>query len=396
MSAAALLRRLGPPHPRGLLAWTVVLWGILAHLGRDGPSGPGPLAVQLLGLGVLGAVLGRLPRGLADARAAGLAWGAWLPASVVLLGALLRALAGGARPTGLLAAAPWALLALVLLGDVATIRRLARLAGVEALKTRRAFLFRAGAVTIVLVTLLAGMTHERVPGTTGWSVAAGSLGTGLWAAEVFLLVLGATAIAGEATAGTLKMMLPHAYRRSDWVIAKAIVLGGVAVLFAVVLAGTALAHAAATEGLGDVTRELEPMFGETTAGHETFAPAGLMARHAGASLVAGLAALGVTALLGLALSALLDGVVASLCLAFLLFAGLKFADVLLKLSREALQGIYAWYPDRLLELLDKLGRAINERWDDALLPAGLSVALLTGAPLLLLAIRFFARRDVHA
>ena len=55
-------------------------------------------------------------------------------------------------------------------------------------------------------------------------------------AEVFVLVLGAIALAGEATGGTLKMMVPHAYRRSDWILAKGLVLLAVSVCFLLVVA----------------------------------------------------------------------------------------------------------------------------------------------------------------
>jgi hypothetical protein len=43
----------------------------------------------------------------------------------------------------------------------------------------------------------------------------------------------------------------------------------------------------------------------------------------------------------------------------------------------------------------KLGRALNERWDEALFPAGLTLALLTGAVATLLGIGIFSRRDLQ-
>jgi len=291
---------------------------------------------------------------------------------------------------------PWAGLLVLLLADLSAWPRLARLARVEWLKTRRSRLFQAGLVATGLVTLLAGLAHESLPGETGWTLATASLGTGQIAAEVFLLVLGATALAGEATGGTLKMLLPHAYRRSDWILAKALVLLLVAVCFAVVVAVVALGHAAWTDGLGDVTRENEPLFGEETGTIDTFVEAAVMRAHMRETVLSGLAALAATALLGLFVSALFDGVVAALCVAFLLFAGLEFADVVLSLPRETLQDIYAWYPAELRALTGKLGRALNERWDAALFPAGLYLALLLGASSVLLGIGVFSRRDLHA
>ena len=204
------------------------------------------------------------------------------------------------------------------------------------------------------------------------------------------------AISGEATVGTLKMMIPHAYRRSEWIVAKCLVLALASVIFAVVVVGVAFVQAEATEGLGDVTRELEPMFGEEEGGVETFQPASVMRGHARDAILVSLAALLATSFLGVLLSSLFDWVVASLCLAFLIFAGLEFADVLLRLPREALEGIYAWYPTQMRDLTEKLGRALNERWDEALFSEGLRLALLTCGLAVLLAIRAFARRDLHA
>jgi hypothetical protein len=322
-----------------------------------------------------------------------------------LAGSLLSAaaLAAGVHAVHLLRAAldppgwaPWLLLLLVLLLDVASLRRIARLAGVEWLKVRRGRLFTWGLAGSVLVTLLAGATTDVGSTTSGWSVLVRSMGTGLFAAEVFALVLGAVALAGEASGGTLKMMLPHAYRRSEWVVAKTLVLLLVCLLFAVAVTGTSVAHAHWTAGLGDVTRALEPMFGEEQGGVETFREASAMASHAADAALSGLAALATTACLGVLLSCVFDGVVTALCLAFLLFAVLKFADVLLRLPRETLERIYAWYPGQIRELTDKLGRALNERYDEALLAAGLSLALLTGALALLLAVRALSRRDLKS
>ena len=212
---------------------------------------------------------------------------------------------------------------------------------------------------------------------------------------MFLLVLGATALAGEATGGTLKMMLPHAYRRSDWILAKALVLVGTAVVFAAVVAAASLVPAAAEDGLGDVLTE--PLFGESPDSAEVFAPARTMASHFLVTVLAGCAAGAALAIVGLFLSTLFDGVVAALSSAFLVFAGIRLADVLLAIPREDLvHRVFAWPPVQLREVLGKLGRGLSERWDPSLLPTTLGLAAVTAALLLLLAGRIFQVRDVHA
>ncbi len=273
--------------------------------------------------------------------------------------------------------------------------RLTRLLGIEWLKLRKGRLFKVGLGAAAVVTLLSGLTLEPLDGSTGWTVAAHTLGTGFWVAEVFLLVLGATALAGELGQGTLKMILPHAYRRSEWVAAKALVLAFAGLLFASVVLVVSLGHAHFGEGLGDVVKELPPGFGEEEGRREVFLTAGVMGSHLKDAVLVGLASLIASALLGLFFSSLCDSVVPALSGTFLLFLGLKSADVLLGLSRDVLLKIYAWYPERLREVTGKLGRGLNEHWDEAMPERGLLLAVTAGAVAWLLAVALFSRRDLH-
>jgi len=366
-----------------LAAWAVGLQAVLARFAPD-------LHLAWWGLvfAVCGAVFRTSPVALPGRKRLEIPVGA---ASLLALGLGLAALApAGSEGPAPLWWPPWVGLAVLLLVDHTVWPRLARLVGVEWLKMRRNRLFQAGLLASAAVTLLAALTHDKLPQETGWTLASASLGAGQIAAEVFLLVLGATALAGEATGGTMKMLLPHAYRRSDWIVAKTVVLLIVAVCFAVVVTVVAVGHAGWKEGLGDVMRE--PMFGEAP---EAFQTADVMGGHLADTLLSGLAALAATALLGLFVSSLFDGVVAALCVAFLLFAGLEFTNVVLSLPRETLQSIYAWYPAELRTLTGKLGRVLNERWDEALFPEGLRLALLTAWTALLLGVGLFSRRDLQ-
>ncbi len=384
---------MGGPGPYAAAA--VLLW---AAMERFAP-GAAPID-RIVALAVAGALLCASPVRIREGR---LPWRAALlgavavPPAVLLLRLGLRALAGGSAPGPALSVLPFALLlALLVTIDARSMARLARLVRVEAFKTRRSTLLRVGLVAAALLTLLSGLLRERLTDASGWSVMAGTIGTGFWTAQVFLLVLGATALAGEASAGTLKMMLPHAYRRGDWVAAKAVVLALAALAFTIVVAGLGAAHAAATEGLGDVVQTIEPLFPTDPVSHEVFAPAARMEAVMLTRVLLGLAALLATGMLGLFCSALFESVTASLCFAFLLFGGVEFADVFLGLSQDVMQRLYTWYPDRAGLLVEKLGRALNVAWDDALLRAGLSAAAAATGLLLLFAVRAFARRDVHA
>ncbi|MFV1959648.1 MAG: hypothetical protein ACC662_09580, partial [Planctomycetota bacterium] len=313
--------------------------------------------------------------------------------TTLLLGRLLGFLAGGETPSGGLWLLPWLVLLGLALFDPGRFRRLRRLLPVEAVKLLSRPLFLTGLGGAVAIALLAALTYELIPGATGWARAVHALGAGQWAAEVFLLVLGATAIAGEASTGTLKMMLPHAYRRSDWILAKACVLLFAALVLTVLVTGVSVAYAAATDGLGPVMQE--PLYEGAEAPPDVFATATVMREHLGEAILASLGAAMVTALLGLFLSTLFEGVVGALSVAFLFFAGLRFADVLLGLPTETLQAIYTWHPQELRTITSKLARGFSERWDRAILPAGLALALVTGAAMVLLAVRTFARRDLH-
>ncbi len=296
---------------------------------------------------------------------------------------------GGDRPP--LWWPPWIVLAVLLLLDLPASRRLARLARVETGKLFRSRLFQAALVGTAAVTIFAALTwQEPEAGASAWTMTAGVLGAGQWAAEVFLLVLGATAISGEATGGTLKMILPHAYARSDWIRAKAAVLVLAAILLTIVAAGIAVIAAAWTRGFDDVF--IPALFGGEP---EIFLTADALRSILFEVTLAGLAALVATAMLGLFLSALFDNVVASLCVAFLLFFGLKLADVVLGLPFETMALLYTWHPGEMRTVLAQLGRAFSETpWNSAYLPTAVSLALITSTAAILLAIAVFQHRDL--
>lgn len=380
---SALLRM----EPEGSLLWSLAMCiAGTALLRQVAPEGADPKLVAMFAMAVLGFIV------------APTTWAGLAPLQQRLLSAVYLGMLGFAYAT-IRTLAEWldfAAIGVVLVFAIAgAAPRVARLFGIEWLKLRKGRLFKVGLGAAAVVTLLSGLTLEPLDGSTGWTISVHTMGTGFWVAEVFLLVLGATTLAGELGQGTLKMILPHAYRRSEWIAAKALVLAFAGVLFASVVLLVSFGHAQLTEGLGDVVKELPPGFGEEEGTQEVFLTGNVMGTHVRDAALVGLASLIASALLGLLFSSLFDSVVPALSATFLLFLGLKSADVLLGLSRDVLLKIYAWYPERLREVTGKLGRGLNEHWDDALPAQGLVLAVTAGAVAWLLSVAFFSRRDLH-
>jgi hypothetical protein len=275
--------------------------------------------------------------------------------------------------------------------------RVARLAGLETWKAFRGSVLRFGLVAVAAIATWRAIAHDAVPLETGWTVAALCLETGVLVAQVFVVVLGTTAIAGETAQGTLKMILPHAYRRSDWIAGKALALVVAALALLLVAVAVALVAGAAGGGLGDVRQEIPPEFGSTEgATYRVQQPAGEMAAHLGAAAAASFGSLVATAFLSLLLSCVLDSVVFALSAGFLAFLGLHLAGTLLGASREVLSKLYAWYPGEMLTLAEKLGRGFNEDWNPALPRTALLLSAATAAGALLLSLVAFSRRDLRA
>jgi hypothetical protein len=288
---------------------------------------------------------------------------------------------------------PWLLLGVVLLLDRVAVLRVLRLARIEVFKLSCSRLVRVGLVAVVGLTALAGIAHERLANETSWSAAAGMLGVGFAVAQVFLLVLGAISIAGEASQGTLKMILPHAYRRSDWVLAKAASLLVAALVYAALVLGTALLLARLGGPLAEVTLTSEGFGGEPLV--TVHATAEAMRSHLIDTALAETLALATTGLLGLCISSMILGVVGALCTAFLAFAALKLGDLVLALSQDTLRRLFPWPPERLREVTAKLGQGLSEGWDARLPAMSLLLSAATSALLVLVAARALARRDLH-
>jgi hypothetical protein len=189
------------------------------------------------------------------------------------------------------------------------------------------------------------------------------------------------------------MILPNAYRRSDWVLAKSLALASTALLLAALVAGAAVAWVAVGDGFGDVVLKAEGFGGEPLV--TVHATAATMQAHLTDTIASQALALLAVAALGLLVSCCLTNVVGALCASFLVFAALRLGDLVLGLDQDALRRLFTWAPERLRELTTKIGQGLSEGWDARLPAVSLLLSAATAGLCVLVAARVFARRDLH-
>jgi ABC-type transport system involved in multi-copper enzyme maturation permease subunit len=276
----------------------------------------------------------------------------------------------------------------------AALSRLRVLVGVETVKAVRGKTLRVGLLAAAFGTLLFAWGVDRSQYQSAWTTTALSFRAGLWVAEIFLLVAGATAIAGETAQGTLKMILPHAYSRTDWIVAKAVVLGLQAVAFLLVVLACSVGFGTVTGGLGDVVRVDDSGIGRGT---ETLYTAAEMQGYFTQSVAAALAALVATAWLGLLVSCVFDALVPALSTAFLLVLGAKSAGTVFGASEAVTSKVYATHPVEMLGQMAKLDDTYNTAvWSSDALPAALRLAAIVGVASVVLSLAVFSRRDLQS
>jgi len=273
--------------------------------------------------------------------------------------------------------------------------RIVRLVRVETQKVVGGRGLKIGLLAVAAVTALTAWTHDPTADETGWTLLSTSLAAGLWAAEIFLLVAGTTTIAGETGQGTLKMILPHAYRRSDWIVAKALILAAQAVVMLAVAVGVAWAFSKLGPGLSDVTQKDDLSFSDVPK-YVVLRTSGEMNGFFRESVWVSLGSLVATAWVGLLISCIFDSVVPALSTGFLLFLGVKSAGALFGASPELLAKIYATYPGEMLSRVEKLGRGFAEKWYPEMGAKGLGLAAIVGLASVLVGAAVFSRRDLQS
>jgi ABC-2 type transport system permease protein len=225
-------------------------------------------------------------------------------------------------------------------------------------------------------------------GASGWLVLAGALRAGLFFSAVVLLLHGATLISGERTAGTLRLLLVRPVSRGDLLLAKALSLLLLAVLF---VALTALTGWILGLTSGGYRAYIDVRYGMELRGHGTEE----LGRAALGTLLLAPLALFAVGSLGLFLSSILEGAAAAVIAATLAGVGIAVATFLLPETTGA--WVFTTHVDRYATAFGDLAKGISGPGFDSrlllpglLVPAGTALVFLTAARIM------FARREVHS
>jgi ABC-2 type transport system permease protein len=223
-------------------------------------------------------------------------------------------------------------------------------------------------------------------GANGFLTLAASSRAGATVSALLLLLYAAGLLAGEGTAGTLRLLVTRPVSRADILAAKATLLLGVTLLFTLAVALTGFVAGLLTGGYGDF---VDPRYGQVD----------YTARELWSVALTSLAlvplALFATACFGLLVSALFDSTGTAVTVSVLggfaaLVAGLMLPAHLAPVS-------FLSHVDRGLAVFESWARGLSEyRFDGRFLLAGVAVPG-TSAVLFLLAARIlFVRRDIHS
>jgi len=225
-------------------------------------------------------------------------------------------------------------------------------------------------------------------GVSGYLVLAAALRAGLFFSAVVVLLHAATLIAGERTAGTLRLLLVRPVSRADLVISKALCLLFLAVLLVAV---TALAGWILGLVSGGYRGYVDVRYGLELRGHtsEDIGRAALLTL-----LIAPLALFAVASF-GLFISSVFESSAAAVITATLAGIGVVVATFLL--LEEAGRLLFVSHVDRYASAFGDLAKGLSGPGFGArlllpglLVPAGTTLAFLLGARII------FARREVHS
>ncbi len=233
-------------------------------------------------------------------------------------------------------------------------------------------------------TAAAGDLGER--GVNGFYALASSSRAGLMLAAILLLTFSAVQISGEATGGTLRLLLTRPLSRTDLLVGRAATLFLTSILLVLVVAVTGWLVGLFTGGYGDV---LDAEYGTVDY------TCGQLTRVSLVVLAAAPFALFAVACFGLFLSVLCDSSATAVTLAVLL--GLVGFSLDLILIGEASAMNFLSWVDRPVTVLESLSLGHSDfglRLDWAFL--AFAVPLCTSLVFLVVAGFIFRRRDIHS
>jgi ABC-type transport system involved in multi-copper enzyme maturation permease subunit len=223
-------------------------------------------------------------------------------------------------------------------------------------------------------------------GVNGFYVLSASGRAGLMLAAILLLTFSAVQISGEATGGTLRLLLTRPISRTDLLIGRAATLFLACILLVAIVAVTGWTAGLVTGGYGDI---LDAEYG--TVDYTT----GQLTRVSLLVLAAAPLALFAVACFGLFLSVLVDSAATAVTLAVLLGMVGFFLDVVL-IGQASTLNFLSWVNRPIGVLLSlSLGHSDFGLRLDWLIPA-FAVPIGTSLVFLSVAGFLFRRRDIHS
>ncbi len=223
-------------------------------------------------------------------------------------------------------------------------------------------------------------------GVNGFLVLAASTRAGVILTAILLLLYAATLLAGEGTAGTVRLLLVRPVTRTDLLLAKAVLLLLLILLFLAVVAAASGLLGLLLGGYGDI---VDVRFGEIDF------TASELRRAALVGLGLAPLALFATAAFGLFCSALFESAATAVTVATL--GGLAALAVTLGLSAESALLVFVTHVDRYLAVFQSFATGLSDHALNArFVTPGLVVPAVSALVFLGAARIIFCRKEIHA
>lgn len=269
------------------------------------------------------------------------------------------------------------------------IARLARLVASESRKALHHRLLRGTAAATVVAALAAALLvllfagEGAASGVTGFLLVARAARTAATLAAITALLLGCQTIAREASEGTLVLTFVRPVRRSEVVLAKAMVTALAAIVVFAAAVGLAAAVAAPLRGFGPIESEGYVIL----EAREIF---GTLA----ASLALTLPALVATAAFGLLVSSVATSGTAAVAIGLLSFVPMELARRLFA-GHDAAAFVFSTYSTLFVDYAEERARGFAVAMEPAAAALGVLVPLASAAVFLAVAALVTSRREIR-
>ena len=243
-------------------------------------------------------------------------------------------------------------------------------------------------VGAILAHAVIGIEPDTQGSFNGYYVAMAAAKTGFSVASILVLIYASTSVAGEATGGTLKLVLVRPVARTAFLQAKVVLLIGLAVALTAAIGVTSwllgLSH-----GYGDLVDH------DLMGNPYTSLEAARLGWKPVTAVAIALPSLIATGALGLLISTLTDSSSTAATAAILVYLPLAFATEVF-LTAEQQVFLFTHHVTRGIDRAASLALAESAGWeaDASIVEAGLVVPLATAVLLYALATLMFRRRNI--